>query len=200
MQYTQKKVFYPNPLSFSSKLFFDVGNTLTFFSARIWKDDWKNRFRNKSRTTCQTLNKKIKTCQILKQKFYNALDFEMKKTQPVSFWFKSFSLCQILRKNVHSINHVLVYFAPWNDIFCIFVLLLKAWFWIEKKTTRQNLNIKNTTRQIENSSDWKFFDLCHFELKILQRVRFWNKTFSSFLFLNSDLVHALVLFTSFSSI
>ena len=32
-------------------------------------------------------------CQILKQKFYNAVDFEMKKTQRVGFWFKIFSLC-----------------------------------------------------------------------------------------------------------
>ena len=42
--------------------------------------------------------KNFKSCQILKQRFYNVSDFKQKVSQRVRFWNKNFTTRQILKK------------------------------------------------------------------------------------------------------
>ena len=109
--------------------------------------------------------------------FSNASDFEIKISKRVRFWFKSFtkrqnldwkikrvrfwvqifSTCQVLKNCLHKKNTFWFILLRENGIFRIFGAFLKAWFWNET---------------FENAS--------HFNLKVLQRVRFGieKKTFS----------------------
>ena len=68
-------------------------------------------------------SKNFKSRQILKQKFYNDPDFELKFLQRVTLWIKTFTTRQILKKemfikgpilkkSLHTKNHVLVQFTP----------------------------------------------------------------------------------------
>ena len=120
-------------------------------SARIWQDDFKSRF----------WTKKYTTCQILKEK----------KEQRVRIWFKSPTTRQVLDwKNNNALDFELKIFQHFrvrknvcnqkitfcfllhrkNDIFCIFCAFLKSMILY-----------------------WKFHYVSDFELKKIQRVRFW---------------------------
>ncbi len=85
-------------------------------------------FQDKIFTTCQISNqfflqrvrfqnKIFTTCQILNQKFYNVSDFVLNE------FFKN----QILHKNVHSKNHVLTEFTPYNGGILKFLCIFKKY-------------------------------------------------------------------------
>ena len=63
MPHTHEKAFNPKLLSFSNKLYFDVGNTLTIIQPESEKT-------------------------IHKANFYNVSDFKIKNKQRFRFWFK----------------------------------------------------------------------------------------------------------------
>ena len=120
----------------------------------------------------QIPEKKFQNLPDLEFNFSNASDFEIKISKRYRFWLKSFTKRQILdwKKynaldfELKNVGHVIfwknvciqkatfwfVCFTPWKrHFFCIFGAFIKAWFWNE---TFQNAS--------------------HFNLKVLQRVRF----------------------------
>ena len=77
MPHTRKKSFHPKPLSFSNKLFFNVGRTLIIIQREsektFWKEDSEKVFYNLS--------------DFLKKK-NNASDFDLKVSQRGRFWIE----------------------------------------------------------------------------------------------------------------
>ena len=117
-------------------------------------------------------------------------DFKIKKKQRVRFWFKSFTTRQILdwKKNALDFEfnifpHVRLWktsriqkITYWftllreNDIFYIFCAVLKSMVlnWKFNYVSEFELK-KNTMRQ---NVEQIFYNVSHFECKILHRVRF----------------------------
>ena len=118
----------------------------------------------------QILENKFQNLSDLEFNFSNASYFERKISKRYNFWLQSFTKRQILDwKKYNALDFELKDFGHvffwknvciqkttfWfvllreNDIFCIFGAFLKAWFW--------NVTFQNAS---------------HFNLKVLQRVRF----------------------------
>ena len=87
-----------------------------------------------------------------KIKKYNASEFGLEKIHRVRFWIKNFSTCQILKNCLHSKITFCFILLHENDIFYVLWCFFKNIF----------LN-------------WKFHYVSGFELKKIQRVRFWNE-------------------------
>ena len=182
MLHTRKKSFYSKPSSLSNKLFFDAGSTLMLLQQEsekmIWKQNLNKNFYNVS--TFKENNNKTRP--ILNLKFYNALDFGLKKMQRVRIWNQNFSTGHILEKNSHSKNHVLVQITPWKRHVLHFSrisknmilhskisLRVRFWieriqrvrFWLEKNTKRQILKWFFSSCQVFNEK----FNVSEFQLK-----------------------------------
>ena len=127
-----------------------------------------------------------------------SVDFGLNNIQGVRFWNKTFSTCQTLINYLHQKNHVLVHFNPWerrplhfscsfktHDFDLKISLRVRFWtkktqrvrFWIQKKIQSVRLSVKVfRTSQFLNQL---LKQVSVFELKILQRVRFWVYFFCS---------------------
>ena len=102
----------------------------------------------------------------MNSKNYHALVSELQFFRNVRFW-----------KSLHSKDHVVVHFVPWNWHTLHFSCILeKAWNWIEIFFTCQTFNCKKYNPPLFEFT--KKHNVSYFELKILQHVRF-QITFST---------------------
>ena len=145
MPHTGKRSCYLKPSSLSNKLFFD--NSL----ATIWKDGLKSKFWIKNFTTCQILNKKNTTRQILICKFYNVSDFGLKKYNALDFELKIFRHVRFWK--IVCIRKITFWFILLreNYIFGIFRTFLKSMM-----------------------LHWNFHYVLNFDFRKIKRVIFWK--------------------------
>ena len=206
--------FYPKALSFSNRLFYDVGRPLVIFQRNSENMIWLKQIWLKSFTTFQILKWRDTTCHILKQTFHNASDFNSKLLQSVrfwiekehcvGFWIKKISTCQVLKKLLaFRKSRFRSFYSVKTTYFTFVSFFWKAWFWIENFITCPNFNWRNY-----NASDFelKKCNASDFEIKFFRLVTFSIKSFTTcqilgqyFSILISNQVPAHVLFTSVSS-
>ena len=130
--------------------------------------------------------------------------FKFTKIQRVSFWNNFFRQVGIWKKVYFEKNLFWLILFRDNDIFLIFPCFFKNHDFESKDLERVRFEFKVCPRVrswfviIETCHilNWKFVVMSEYELKFLQRVRFWIKFFLGFLIVISNL-H--VFFTAFFS-
>ena len=109
-------------LSFTSNLYNKLVVTLTLYMI--------NRSEAEEQLRIKFQRKHFLGCQIFLWKIDNASDFKSWCLQRVRFWVRCFTASEALKKKLLSTFHFWLFLLRKNDQFALFVLVWKAWLWL----------------------------------------------------------------------